>query len=70
MVTSTKEWSKFPINKVKRALKASAINKHIYYYRQGQESKDKREMHSIQVRDLTLSISSKKIQSANPNSSK
>lgn len=63
MMTSTKERSKFLISKIRRALKASNINKHIYYCRQGQESGDKREIHSIQVRDLTLSRPSKKIQS-------
>jgi len=62
MMTSTKERSKFLISKVKKALRASNINKHIHCCRQGQKSGDKREMCSIQVRDLTLSVSSKKIQ--------
>lgn len=68
MMTSTKEESKFLISQVKRALKASNIKKHIHYWRQGQQGGDKREIHSIQVRDLTLSMSSKNIQSTKWNS--
>lgn len=67
MVTSTKDWSKFPINKAKTALKAIIINKWVYCYRQGQESRDKRDSHSMQDWNLALSISSKIIQSVSWN---
>lgn len=65
MMTATKEKSKFLISKVKRALKASTINKHtLYCSRQGWESRDKREIHSIQVRKMTPTISYEEIQSS------
>lgn len=65
MMTATKEKSKFLISNVKRAFKASTINKHILYCcRQGWESRDKREIHSIQVREIMPTISYKATRSS------